>query len=143
MNSPFGPLVVPQLESQIYDATVKETLPGWVDTSFYWQITPAWAVMGNATWTDWSLMQNARVNPNNPAIPVTINIQYNFRDTVTTGIGVSYRPPSFSKLLLQGGFTYDQSPVDNQNRQGSLPDSDRYELGIGACRVWSSTGLWS
>ncbi len=131
-SSPLGPLVVPQLQSQIYDAYVKQTLPGWVDTSFYWQITPAWAVMANATWTQWSLFQNSRVNPDDPAIPVTTNIQYNFHDTVTAGVGANWRPPSLQKLLLQGGVTYDQSPIDDANRQATIPDGDRIEIGIGA-----------
>ncbi len=131
-EGPLGALVVPQLRTQIYNAHVKQTLPGWVDTSFYWQVTPAWAVMANATWTQWSLFQNSRINPDDPAIPVTTNLQYNFHDTVTAGVGVNYRPPAVQKLLLQGGLTYDQSPIDDSTRQASIPDGSRIELGIGA-----------
>ena len=130
--SPLASLVVPQLRSQIYDAYVEQTLPGWVDTSFYWQVTPAWAVMANATWTQWSLFQNSSVIPDNPAIATTTDIQYNFHDTVTTGIGANYRPQNLQKLLLQGGVTYDESPMGDNNRQATIPDNSRIELGVGA-----------
>lgn len=138
-QNPFGlprsivaPTVLTTLRNQIFDANVKVPLPGWVDTSFFWQITPEWAVLGNVTWTNWSIFQNNRVNPEVPNTPITTNIQYNFRDTVTTGIGVNYTPHWNHKLMLQGGVTYDQSPVDDSNRQGSAPDGDRIEVGIGA-----------
>ena len=132
LATPLGPLVGGQLRSQIDDANVKQTLPGWVDTSIYWQVTPALALLANATWTEWSLFQNSRINPDNPALPVTTNIQYNFHDTVTAGIGANYRLPSLQRLLMQGGVTFDQSPVDDSTRQASLPDGDRIELGLGA-----------
>jgi long-chain fatty acid transport protein len=128
----LGNIVANSLKSQTYDATTKVTLPGWVDTSAYWQISPEWAVMANVTWTNWSLFQNSRVQPNDPTIPVTTNIQYNFHDTVTAGVGANYRPHWQPKLMLQGGLTYDQSPIDDANRQASIPDGDRIELGVGA-----------
>jgi long-chain fatty acid transport protein len=36
------------------------------------------------------------------------------------------------QLLLQGGFAFDQSPVTDNNRTSRVPDSNRYEIAIGA-----------
>ena len=128
----IGSVVSNSLKAQTYDAKVKVTLPGWVDTSAYWQLSPEWAVMANVTWTNWSLFQHSRVVPNDPSIPVTTDIQYNFRDTVTAGVGANYRPRWQPKLMLQGGVTYDQSPITDATRQATIPDGDRVEIGIGA-----------
>ena len=130
LAGPLGRLVGAQLASQDYDANVSQTLPGWVDSSVYWQVTPTVALMANATWTDWSLFQNSRVNPDAAGIATTTNIQYNFRDTVTAGVGANWQ--ATRRLMLQTGLTFDQSPVDDRNRQASIPDGDRLEFGLGA-----------
>lgn len=130
-TGPLASAVVPTLQAQSFDAYSKVALPGWVDGSVYVQVTPNLALLGSATWTNWSLFQNERVNPLAAGIPVTTNIQFNFRDTVTGGIGANYVLPSMKRLMLQGGVSYDESPVDNANRQAVIPDADRVIIGIG------------
>ena len=140
LAGPLGKLVGAQLGSQDFDGNVQQTLPGWVDTSVYWQVTPTVAVMANATWTQWSLFQNSRINPDQAGIPVPVNIQYNFHDTVTAGVGANWQ--ATRRLMLQTGLTYDQSPADDANRQASIPDGDRLEIGLGATyRVTRSVAL--
>ncbi|MCQ8279280.1 outer membrane protein transport protein [Acetobacteraceae bacterium KSS8] len=128
----IGSIVSNSLKAQTYNSSVKVALPGWLDTSVYWQISPEWAVMGNVTWTNWSLFQHNKIVPDDPSILSSTDIQYNFRDTVTAGVGVNYRPRWQPRLMLQGGVTYDQSPVTNSNRQATIPDGDRVEIGVGA-----------
>ena len=52
------------------------------------------------------------------------------RRTWFAGVGVNWRV--LPKLMLQAGFSYDQSPMDKSNRTTRIPDADRYTLGIGA-----------
>ena len=94
----------------------------------YYQIDPQWAVMAELQWTHWSLLKNVVVVPSNGA-PLTV-LPENWRNTWFGAVGASYRP--IEKLLLQAGFSYDESPVTDANRTTRIPDSDRYNLGIGA-----------
>ena len=109
-------------------ANTRITLPDNVTLGFYRQIDPQWAVMADVQWTDWSLLKDVFIVPSNGS-PVT-TLAENWRNTWFAALGVSYR--IIPKLLLQGGFSYDESPVTNSNRTTRIPDSDRYNLGIGA-----------
>jgi long-chain fatty acid transport protein len=68
------------------------------------------------------------VVPSNGA-PATV-LPENWRNTWFASVGASYRMTE--KLLLQAGFAYDESPVTDSNRTTRIPDSDRYNLGVGA-----------
>jgi long-chain fatty acid transport protein len=123
-----SPATAAQLAFLNSSATTKVTLPDNVTLGFYRQIDPQWAVMADVQWTDWSLLKDVLIVPSNGA-PVT-SLPENWRNTWFAALGVSYR--IIPKLLLQGGFSYDESPVTNSNRTTRIPDSDRYNLGIGA-----------
>ena len=125
----FSPQTAALLLSQTSLAKTKVTLPDSATFGAYWQINPQWAVMADAGWTHWSLVDKIVVTPQQPFV-VGSSTPVNFRDTGSAAIGASYRP--ISKLLLQTGFLYDESPVDGGNRGTRIPDSDRYLIGIGA-----------
>lgn len=109
-------------------ASAQVTLPDSVTLGFYHQINPQWAVMADAQWTHWSLLKSLVVVPSNGG-PTTV-LPENWRSTWFGSIGASYRP--IEKLLLQAGFAFDESPVTTSNRTSRIPDSNRYELGVGA-----------
>jgi long-chain fatty acid transport protein len=109
-------------------ATTQVTLPDSVTLGFYHQIDPQWAVMADLQWTHWSLLRSLAVVPSSGA-PITV-LPLNWRNTWFGSVGASYRITE--KLLLQGGFGYDESPVTDSNRNTRIPDSDRFNLGVGA-----------
>lgn len=110
-------------------ARTQLTLPDSITFGAYHAITPRIAVMFDAQWTHWSLVNNLTVVPTSPAAPTAIT-QLNFRNSWFGSVGASYKVTD--KLLLQAGLAYDQTPVrDATTRTTRLPDYDRWELGAG------------
>ena len=109
-------------------ASARITLPDNVTLGFYHQINPQWAVMADVQWTNWSLLKDVFIVPSNGS-PVT-TLSENWRNTWFGSVGASYRP--VERLLLQAGFGFDESPVTDSNRTTRIPDSSRFDLGVGA-----------
>lgn len=126
--SVLSPATAAALNAGSGEAKVSITLPDNLSTGIYHQISPQWAVMASLQWTDWSLFNSLNVEPVNgqPALRLPMR----FHNTWFAGVGTNYQP--IDKLTLQGGFSYDQSPVDNSNRTTRLPDASHYVLGAGA-----------
>lgn len=94
------------------------------------QIDRQWAVMGDASWTRNSRLQNLNIQ-----FPGTVQgdevIQQNWKNTWRFSLGTSYQLNE--KLALRGGVAYDQSPVaGNTLRHPALPDEARTQFSFGA-----------
>jgi long-chain fatty acid transport protein len=125
----FAPPLAAALASQNSSASTRITLPDSVTAGVYYQATPKLALLSDISWTDWALLQNINIVPSSPyALPTTI--RENWHSTVSVSVGANYlvRPD----LLLQCGFSFDQTPVSDSNRNSRIPDSNRYDLAIGA-----------
>ena len=112
------------------DATAVVTFPDLVSLSFRHDFSPAVALLADATWTNWSLFRELRVdfqNPNQPAVTEPEN----WNDTWRLALGgILHVLPA---LGLRAGFAWDQSPVPNgAHRTPRIPDADRF---------WLTTGL--
>jgi long-chain fatty acid transport protein len=107
----------------------KITLPDSATFGAYWQVTAQLALMADVAWTDWSLLKSIAIVPTTPGLPTT-TIPENWRDTASVSIGANYRLTR--QLMLQAGAGFDQSPVTDSNRNTRVPDSNRYELAVGA-----------
>ncbi len=127
-GSPATAALLARLDSS---ANADVTLPDNVSIGLYHEITPHWAVMSDLQWTHWSLLKEITIVPSNGA-PLT-NLPENWHSTWFVGVGTSYRV--LDELLLQTGFSYDQSPVPDFYRTTRVPDTDRYNLGVGL--TWS------
>nr|WP_294509894.1 OmpP1/FadL family transporter [uncultured Rhodopila sp.] len=124
-----APNVAGLLATQNFPASTKITLPDSLTAGVYWQATPQLALLGDISWTDWSLLQSINITPASPlGAPTTIN--ENWRNTYAVSVGANYLLTK--DLMLQGGFGFDESPVTNAYRTSRIPDSNRYILGIGA-----------
>lgn len=123
--SPAAVALLGQANSQ---ATTVITLPDSVNFGVYHQITPQWAVMGSVQWTEWSLLNAIHITPTNGSSSTVL--AEDWRNTWFVGVGTNYQLTD--KLMLQGGFSYDQSPVTDANRTTRIPDADHYNLTIGA-----------
>jgi long-chain fatty acid transport protein len=125
----FAPSLAAALFTQNSSASTRFTLPDSLTFGAYYQATPKLALLSDIGWTDWSLLQAVNIVPSSPfAAPSTIN--ENWHNTVNVSVGANYR--LWPNLLLQCGFAFDESPVTNSNRNSRIPDSDRYDLSIGA-----------
>lgn len=103
------------------------TLPDSLGVSIYHQVTPAWALMGSVQWTHWSLFNSMHVTP---AAGTSTVINENWRNSWFAGVGTNYQVND--RLMLQAGFSFDESPVTDSNRTPRVPDANHYDLGIGA-----------
>ena len=121
------PGVVGLLNAANTRATTSITLPDSAGIAFYHQVTPQFALLGSVEWTDWSLLKTLNITASNGSGNTTL--QENWHNTWFAGIGSNYQLTS--KLMLQSGFGYDQSPVTDANRTVRIPDADHYDLGFG------------
>lgn len=109
------------------------TLPDTLSASIAHQITPEWTVMGDITWTNWSLFDELRVNFDSPALAPRPSVTTtNWKDNYRYSIGVTYAPKTNWTYRL--GLAYDQTPIRNaQYRTPRIPDGNRTwtALGVG------------
>lgn len=91
-------------------------------------VTPRFAVMAEAQWTDWSTFHELKIEFDNPAQPDSITEQ-EWEDSWFFALGATFK--ATDQLTLRGGVAYDQSPVKDQLRTPRIPDEDRYWLSLG------------
>jgi long-chain fatty acid transport protein len=124
----LSPSTAAALSALSFGATTKITLPDSLALGAYWQATPQFALMIDATWTDWSLIRAVVVTPATPGVPGSV-LPENWRNTYAVSVGANYRLTP--RLLVQGGAGFDQSPVTDQNRTTRIPDANRFQIGLG------------
>lgn len=125
----LSPSTAAQLNFLSGGARTKITLPDSATIGFYYQVNPAWAILSDIQWTDWSVFKSLNVTPTKAGVPGTV-IQENWHNTAFVSFGTNYRVTP--DLMLQTGVAYDQSPVDMAYRTSRIPDSSRYILSFGA-----------
>jgi len=133
--TPGGILISPNLSAQV-------TLPPWTELSAYHDINCQWAVESSIIYTQWNYfnknlilkgVQAVTVDPTTGMfIPAQINavVPENFHNTWRFAVGGNYRP--IKPLLLRAGVGFDQTPVNNTDRNARLADSNRYAVAVGA-----------
>jgi long-chain fatty acid transport protein len=117
-------------------ATAPVKLPQWASISFYQAVTPEWAAMFDATWTDWSVIEELRIRfPGNPPRPDTV-LPTNWKDSWRFALGSVYTPSAV--WTLRGGIAYEKTPVPNpQNYNPRIPAGDGVSLAFGASYTWN------
>jgi long-chain fatty acid transport protein len=108
-------------------ADTSVTLPDSVSAGIYRDLSPRWAVMASVEWTHWALLNQIVILPENGA-PAS-SLTENWRNTWFGGVGVNYKPDD--RFTLQGGVSYDQSPVTATNRTTRIPDNNHVNVGAG------------
>lgn len=119
------------------------TTPATVSLSAYHELDDRWAIMGDITWTEWSVFDELRVQFNDDPFDPDPNdsVQPEEWDNVLRySLGVNYRYSS--ELLLRTGIAYDESPVSTEFRTPRIPDNDRLWLSFGGSyQVSENLGL--
>lgn len=108
--------------------SVKLTTPDMLSLGITYNITPAWALMGEAAWTNWSLFDETRVKRANGAVDI-LNTE-NWEDTWFFALGTNYQ--ATDKLDLSFGVAFDEAPVPDGYRTPRIPDSNRVWASLGA-----------
>ena len=102
--------------------------PDSVSGSIVHQLNSQWDLLGDVTWTHWSLFKQLKVVNSTGAI---LNNQIeNWQDTMRYSVGASYRYTD--QLKLRVGSAYDQTPTTNTTRTARIPDNNRVWMSLGA-----------
>jgi len=110
------------------DLELNFTFPQMVMVSAYQQITPKFALLGNVGWQNWSAFGNIGVSISGTNT-TSVTVDANLRDTWHLAIGAQYRPRK--NVLLSTGFSYDSSPVSDENRSISLALDRQFRISGG------------
>jgi long-chain fatty acid transport protein len=118
-----GPLGAnPQLNTDFH-------FPQGVNVSVYHQLNDAWALLGDAGWTQWSRFGNIPLQLDIPMGSVVGKQKRGWDDTWRIAAGTEYR---FSdQWTFQGGFGYDSSPVRSKRLLPDIPASAQYRFSAG------------
>jgi long-chain fatty acid transport protein len=121
--------LVPSVASSFVseNARAKLTTPDSLVIGYYRDLNKQWAVMMDASWTDWSRFKVLNVLGADGRNISTTN--ENWRDTYYVALGANYRPSE--RWVLHSGIAFDESPVTESNRTARIPDSNRYWTAIG------------
>jgi long-chain fatty acid transport protein len=129
----FGPLETSR-------STVSVTLPPYTALSAFSRVNPKVAVMGSIIYTQWNTFKTLIINDvagvispepgiAEPKRTIQVSIPEQYRNTWNVSIGANYYPTD--TVTLRGGLGYDETPVQNANRNVQLPDNDRYVVSFG------------
>jgi long-chain fatty acid transport protein len=106
-------------------ALVDANLPASTTFGITQALTPRLRVSLSAQWTQWSAFKYINFQSTTATAPINLG----FSDSWFTSIGAQYQWND--AWTLRGGVGWDQSPVDNRYRTVSIPDQDRYMVGLG------------
>jgi long-chain fatty acid transport protein len=113
--------------------TAKVRLPASFSVSGYHRFSNSrFAIMGDATWTDWSTVPGVVFiyeRPTTAGGPTSLPL--GFEDSWRLGLGLNYYHNDH--LTFRTGVAFDESPVPNAElRSARLPGNDRTWLSFGA-----------
>lgn len=111
--------------------TLAIKMPDSFSASVFHQLDGKWDVMGDISWTGWSVFQQLNVIDTRTGAtlgggaPVTEN----WKDTWRVSIGSNYHYND--QWIARIGVAYDQSPVSDAFRTARIPDANRTWLSLG------------
>ena len=130
----LSPVIEAGIRNQFADSGLQlgTSLPDSFSISGYHRLHPQLAVSANATWTNWSDIQELRfVYDRSSTLGGTAVEELRWNDVWVLGLGLHYYHDS--DLTLRAGVGYDPTPVPNASlRTPRLPDADRLWATIGA-----------
>ncbi len=112
-------------------ASAKARLPATSGLSITSQIAPDLTLSADAQFSQWSGFRQVVIQSQNQ--PFVNDERY--RDSWMIAAGGTYRLDD--AWMLKAGLAWDQTPVVSRFRAVSLPDGDRYLLGLGASYQWN------
>jgi len=111
------------------NVTADLTLPDLVTASFRQRIDDKFTLLGTVEWTNWSIV-GAQAEFKNDAGQVVDIFPLNYEDGWFFSLGGEYKwTPD---TTLRAGIGYELSPIQDEDRNVSLPDNDRFWLSFGA-----------
>ncbi|QYJ01372.1 outer membrane protein transport protein [Thalassovita mediterranea] len=113
-------------------------LPASTELGVRWQATARATLYANAQWTEWSSIEELRVQFDNPVQPDSVE-ELNYEDAGRYGFGGDYQLSD--AWTLRAGYAFDESPAPVQFRTARIPDNDRHIFALGTS--WEPTADWT
>jgi len=110
------------------------TLPDEVTLSARQYVSPTLALLATVEWQNWSRLQNITATSSGCGGVCEV-LHLNYRDGWFYSIGAEYAYSPW--LTLRAGIAYEQSPIEDSNRDIIVPDSNRVQLSTGATYKYS------
>ena len=113
-------------------------LAQYVEVSAAWRVTEPLELLLTFDWEDWSQANELSLVVG----PRPVDATTGFKDTYKIGVGANYRVSD--RWLLQSGFMYDSSALDDKDRTTALPVDRQLRGSVGLRYDWSdalTTGL--
>lgn len=107
------------------------TLPQFIRAGVYHELNDQFALLGTVGWDDWSALDSLFISTEQ----ASAQIPRNWEDTYQISGGIHYRP--YDDWLLQGGITFDSSPVDAEDRTPDMPIDRQIRYAAGAEYQWA------
>jgi len=107
-------------------ANAKARLPSTTTLSITSDVAPDITLSADVQYSHWSVFKDVTILSQNPPFA---NAQ-GYRDSWMIAVGGIYRLNE--QWSLKAGIAFDETPVTSRFRAVSLPDTDRYLLGLGA-----------
>lgn len=113
-------------------------LPASTELGVKWQATQRATLYASAQWTEWSSVDELRVDFENPAQPASVE-ELNYEDAGRYSFGADYElSPQWT---VRGGYAFDESPDRAAFRTARIPDNNRHVIALGT--TWTPGDVWS
>ena len=122
----FSGLVIPALP--IDEVTMEWDNPQWLQVGLRHQLTDKDTLFFNVGWQEWSAFSENRLTFTGAAVAV---VDHEWDNTWHAGIAYGHQEAQWSWGV---GFSYDSSPVDDEDRSLELVADEAYKLSTGF--VW-------
>ncbi|MGO1541482.1 MAG: OmpP1/FadL family transporter [Luteimonas sp.] len=119
------------------DGGARLVVPASHTFSATWQANDRLSLMGEASLTNWSSLDEIRIEFGNPVQPDSVE-DYNWHDSWFYSIGAEYALND--RFTLRGGIGRDESPIAFQHRTPRMPDQDRNWFAVGL--TWAASDQW-
>lgn len=127
LASPFpNGAFIPFLETAVSTAL---PLPPSTLFSIYQDVTPRFALMGSATYTQWDVFKNIVLQNTALTSPGSLIVPQNYQNSWNFAVGGNYRINDKTMIKVGGGF--DETPTQNGFRDIRLPDANRIAIAAG------------
>ena len=100
--------------------------PQWLEVGLRYDYTDRDTVYLNAGWQDWSVFSNNQLAFSGGVLNPVVELERDWKDTWHTGIAYSHRTGRGSIYSL--GFSYESSPVDDDDRTFDLPVDEIFKF---------------
>lgn len=104
------------------EGTLTLSLPEIIELAYSRQLDDQWMIAGSIQRTGWSSFESIKVDD-------TVLKEEDWDDVNRYSLGADYMLSD--KATLRGGLAFDESPVSDDNRTLTIPDTDRKSISIG------------